>query len=73
MKLSLSFIKDGISTAGVFLKETRAEARKVIWPGRQYVLAATLIILFIVFIAGVFVIFIDSVFVRFFGYLMKLY
>ncbi len=73
MKLSLSFVRDGISAASTFLKETRAEGKKVIWPGRQYVLVATLIILFIVFIAGAFVIFLDSVFARLFAYLTKLY
>jgi len=42
-----------------YIKETRAEMKKVVWPDRRYVTAATLIILVLVFITGAFVMFVD--------------
>jgi preprotein translocase subunit SecE len=71
--LAISFIVKGISTLTTFIKEVRIEARKVVWPNRRYVIAATLIILFIVVLTGAFILFIDSAFARLFAYLMKLY
>jgi preprotein translocase SecE subunit len=71
MKINASSVKDGISATKTFLKETRAEAKKVIWPGREYVTAATLIILFIVFVTGFFVTFLDYFFGKFFSLLIK--
>jgi len=42
-----------------YLKETRAETKKVAWPGRQFVISATLIILFIMVTIAVFTMFLD--------------
>jgi preprotein translocase subunit SecE len=42
-----------------YLKETQAEMKKVVWPDRKYVTAATTIILFLVMLTGVFVMFVD--------------
>ena len=71
MKFNLSVIRSSIDAAKIFLKETRAEAKKVVWPNRQYVVAATIIILAIVFATGFFILFIDYLFGKFFGVLIK--
>ncbi|HTY13813.1 MAG TPA: preprotein translocase subunit SecE [Candidatus Omnitrophota bacterium] len=42
-----------------YIKETRAEVRKVTWPGRQYVTAATVIVLLIVIVLAVAVMLLD--------------
>ncbi|OGC11527.1 preprotein translocase subunit SecE [candidate division WOR-1 bacterium RIFOXYA12_FULL_52_29] len=42
-----------------YFNETLAEMKKVAWPDRQYVGAATMIILVIVLMTGFFVLFID--------------
>jgi len=42
-----------------YLKETRAEAKKVAWPDRRYVIAATGVILAIVMFLGVSVMLVD--------------
>ena len=42
-----------------YLKETRAEIKKVVWPDRQYVTAATVVILLIVIMLAVFVMLLD--------------
>jgi len=68
----MKLVKNGIGAVRNFLKETRAEAKKVVWPGRQYVAVATTIILFIVLVSALYVIVLDSIFARIFGYLMKL-
>ena len=54
-----------------YLKETRAESKKVIWPGKDYVVAATVIVFIIVFLVAVFIMLVDFGFTRFFGYLNK--
>ena len=71
MKLDMSVAKQGMTAASTFIKETRSEAKKVIWPDQRYVLAATVIILIIVFVTGAFVMSIDYVFGKMFAYLMK--
>jgi len=42
-----------------YIKETRAEVKKVTWPGRQYTIAATTVILLIVVVVSVFIMFLD--------------
>ena len=71
MKFSIGQVKDWYKAAVGFLKETRSEARKVVWPSKQYVIAATIIVLLILVVAGAYIIFLDSVFAKIFGYLMK--
>ena len=61
--------KFGIVTK--FLKETRAETRKVVWPDRRYVTVATIVILILVIITGLYVMLIDYGFGRIFGFLMR--
>lgn len=42
-----------------YIKETRAEAKKVTWPARQYVISATGVILVIVLFLGTVVMLLD--------------
>ncbi|MDI6731315.1 MAG: preprotein translocase subunit SecE [Candidatus Margulisbacteria bacterium] len=54
-----------------FIKETRAETKKVIWPNRRYVAVATVIIIIICFAVGFYVMFIDFAFTKILGALIK--
>ena len=56
-----------------FLRETRAELKKVVWPDRRYVTVATTIILVIVFLVGIFVVFVDFSFSKTIGYLNSVF
>lgn len=73
MKFDTGIVKNGMAAASTFIKETRSEANKVIWPDQRYVLAATVIILIIVFLTGGFVMSIDYVFGKMFAYLMNVH
>jgi preprotein translocase subunit SecE len=50
-----------------YLREIKAESKKVVWPGRQYVTAATIIVFIIVFLVVVYVMVVDFCFARFFS------
>lgn len=54
-----------------FLKEVRVEIKKVVWPSRQYVAMATVIVLLIVLIMGAFTWLLDLMFSKIMLYLMK--
>ena len=54
-----------------YLKEIRSESKKVIWPGRNYVTAATIIVFIIVSLVVVFVMLVDYGFAKFFAYFSK--
>jgi preprotein translocase SecE subunit len=54
-----------------FFKETRAETKKVVWPGQRYVVVATLVVLAIVVAVAAFVMFVDWVLATIFGGLQK--
>lgn len=65
-------IKKGSQTIAVvrkFLKETEVESKKVIWPDRKYVAAATVIVLVIVIVSAVYVMVIDLGFTEMFKFL----
>ncbi|MBU0502740.1 MAG: preprotein translocase subunit SecE [bacterium] len=64
-------MKDLIGKLIGFLKETRAETRKVVWPERRYVMVATVIILILVVVTGLYVMTVDLVFAKIFGFLLK--
>lgn len=70
MNLSAVSLKGWIATVQNFLKETRTEGKKVVWPSRQYIIAATVIILIIVLLTGVFVAVVDLVLGKLFAYLL---
>ena len=60
-----------LNKAVQFIKETRAEAKKVVWPNRKYVTAATVITLFVVVITGIYVTFVDLALSNIFGALIR--
>jgi preprotein translocase subunit SecE len=64
-------MKDKVGQLVKFIKETRAETKKVVWPERRYVAVATTIILVLVFITGIYVMLIDLGFTKIFGFLMR--
>jgi preprotein translocase subunit SecE len=64
-------MKDKLNPIVRFLKETRAETKKVVWPDRRYVAVATLIILVLVVITGIYVMTVDFVFSKIFGLLFR--
>lgn len=54
-----------------YLKETRGEIKKVTWPGRRYVVAATTIVIVIVILIAVFIMFVDWGLAKIFLFLTK--
>ncbi len=64
-------MKKGIAFIVNFIKETRSELRKVVWPERRYVMVATIIILFLVVLTGLYVMGVDFVYTKIFGYLIR--
>ncbi|MFC1540497.1 preprotein translocase subunit SecE [Candidatus Margulisiibacteriota bacterium] len=64
-------MKDLVGHFVKFIKETRAETKKVVWPDRRYVVVATMIILVLVVITGIYVMMVDFAFTKVFGVLMK--
>lgn len=54
-----------------FIRDINNESKKVVWPGRQYVIAATIIVLIIVVLVALFITFIDFGFARFFASISK--
>ncbi|MCX5749435.1 MAG: preprotein translocase subunit SecE [Candidatus Saganbacteria bacterium] len=65
---------DIIKRIKTYLKETETEAKKVVWPDRKYVAAATVIILIIVFLSSAYVLLVDWGFAEMFkglNYLIK--
>ena len=54
-----------------YLKEIQSESKKVVWPGRDYVTAATIIVIIIVFLVAVFVMLVDYGFAKFFANFSK--
>ncbi len=72
MKIDSAAIKNWISFAVNFLKETRSETKKVIWPSKQYIIAATVIVIFIVIASGIYISVIDWAFAKFFKAILKI-
>jgi len=64
-------MKDIFGKLVKYVKETRAETKKVVWPDRRYVTVASVIIIFLVVIIGLYVMAIDLTFSRIFGILLK--
>ena len=54
-----------------YIKETRAEVKKVAWPDRRYVTAATIIVLLIVIALSVAVMFLDWGLAKIFMFLTR--
>ena len=54
-----------------FLRETRAEVKKVVWPDRRYVVVAASIVMLLVVASGLYVMLVDFVFAKIFGFIIK--
>ncbi len=54
-----------------FLKETRGELKKVVWPDRRYITVATIVILILVVLTAGYVMFVDYLFTNIFAVLLK--
>ena len=54
-----------------YLKETVAEMKKVAWPDKKYITAATIIVLIIIIAMGIFIVLVDLGFARFFKLFTK--
>jgi len=54
-----------------YFKEIKSEAKKVVWPSRNYVVAATIIVFVIVLLICVFIMLVDFSFAKFFAYFSK--
>ncbi len=55
-----------------YLKDIKAEAKKVVWPKKSYVIAATIIILVVIIIIGFLILFIDFGLARIFERLLNI-
>lgn len=64
-------VKGIIDNLVSFVKETRAETKKVVWPDRRYVMVATIIILVLVSLTGVYISLIDFIFSKVFRLLLQ--
>ncbi|OGB87078.1 preprotein translocase subunit SecE [candidate division WOR-1 bacterium RIFCSPLOWO2_02_FULL_46_20] len=64
-------IKDKFGQIAKFVKETRAETKKVVWPDRRHVTVATILVLVLVIITGFYVMLVDFGLAKIFGALIK--
>jgi len=60
-----------MATPTAFLKETRDELKKVVWPTRQEVIRLTFVVITISLIVGLFLGGLDFVFVKIIGTVVK--
>jgi preprotein translocase SecE subunit len=54
-------IKDGIDTARTFVQEAWAELRRVQWPTRTEIRAATIVVVLLVSAISIFLFFVDTI------------
>jgi preprotein translocase subunit SecE len=64
-------MKDKLEFIVKFLRETRAELKKVVWPDRRYVTAATIIIMVLVVLTGLYVMGVDWALTKIFAVLLR--
>ena len=61
MAVLVQGIKDGIDTARTFVQEAWAELRRVQWPTRNEIRAATLVVILLVGAISLFLFLVDSI------------
>ena len=54
-----------------YLKETRAELKKVAWPDQKYIVTATTIILVLCIVMGLYVMGVDYAYAKIFAIILK--
>ena len=64
-------MKEKLNALVQYLKETRAETKKVVWPDRRYITVATVIILILSIVTGLYVTVVDFALTKIFGVLIK--
>ena len=60
-----------MTTPITFLKETREELKKVVWPGREQVIQSTIIVILASLIVGLFLGVLDFVFTKLIEIIVK--
>jgi preprotein translocase subunit SecE len=60
-----------MATPIAFLRETRDELKKVVWPSRQEIIRLTVVVITISLIVGIFLGGLDFVFVKIIGTVIK--
>ena len=61
MAVLVQGIKDGIDTARTFVQEAWAELRRVQWPTRNEIRAATIVVVLLVSTISLFLFFVDTI------------
>lgn len=61
MAVLVQGIKDGFDTARAFVQEAWAELRRVQWPTRDEIRAATIVVILLVGTVSVFLFFVDTI------------
>jgi preprotein translocase subunit SecE len=61
MAVLVQGIKDGFDTARAFVQEAWAELRRVQWPTRNELRAATIVVILLVSAVSIFLFFVDTV------------
>jgi len=64
-------VAENVQKIRTYFLEAQTEAKRVIWPSRQYVIAATLVVLFIIGVVILFVMGVDTVLSILFDFLVK--
>lgn len=60
-----------MATPAGFLRETKDELRKVVWPTRQEVIRLTFVVIIVSLIVGIFLGGLDFIFVKIIGTIVK--
>lgn len=58
--------------SGKFLRETKAEIKKIVWPGKKELINSTIVVFITVLIVSVVIGIVDGIFSRLFQFLMHL-
>jgi preprotein translocase subunit SecE len=61
MAVLVQGLKDGIDTARMFVQEAWAELRRVQWPTRDEIRAATIVVVFLVGATSLFLFLVDTI------------
>ena len=63
-------VKGIVNKVEQFLREVRAELKKITWPGRKETIASTMVVIVIVLISGVYLGIVDAILSRLIRYIV---
>jgi len=63
-------VKGIVNKVEQFLREVRAELKKITWPGRKETIASTVVVIVIVLISGVYLGIVDAILSRLIRYIV---